>query len=86
MTRQSALGPHADRQKTDMRMPYPLATRVEEMAEILGVPRNAMYAMGAALLCVTMAGMVHPGKKRLQLLAEMKTLFQKVISEAEKTT
>lgn len=84
MTRDAILGEHAARQKTDMRIPYPLAHRVEELAELVGVPRNAMYAMGAAYLCSLLSPLVHPGKKRLQVIRELEELFQKVIEGAKK--
>jgi hypothetical protein len=84
MTKDAVLGEHNKRQKTDMRMPYPLAKRVEELAELVGVPRNAIYAMGAAHLCALLSSLVHPGKKRAQLLQELEDLFQKVISAARK--
>jgi hypothetical protein len=85
MTKEAILGPSADRVKTDMRMPQLLVKRVKEMSEVLGVPQNALYAMGVALLLVTMVPMVHPGKKRIQMLRELGELFRNVISGAEKT-
>jgi hypothetical protein len=85
MVREAVLGPHADRVKTDIRIPIPLHQRVKEMSEVLGLPQNALYAIGVAILCSTLAPMVRPGKKRAQLLRELGELFQKVISEAEKT-
>lgn len=79
------MGPHADRVKTDMRLPQALVHRVREMSELLGVPQNALYALGVAQLIAALATLVHPGKKRAQLLRELGDLLQKVISEAEKT-
>lgn len=84
MTKDAVLGLMKDRVKTDMRLPYALSVRVREMANLIGVPQNAVYAMGAAYFCVLLSSMMSPGKKRGQLLRELREFLQKVLSEAEK--
>lgn len=84
MTKDAVLGPVADRVKTDMRLPYALAMRVKELADLVGVPMNAFYTLAAAKLCAELGVYVQSGKKRAQLLRELRDLFQRVFSEAEK--
>jgi len=84
MVKDAVLGPMAERVKTDMRLPYALSVRVKELADLVGVPMNAFYAMAAAKMCAELSDFVQSGKKRTQLLRELDNLFQRIISEAEK--
>lgn len=82
--REAVLGPMSRRQKTDVRLPFDLSRRVEELSDALGVPKNAFFALAASLLCMQMAPLVVTGKKREILLREMKNLFEGVFDKIEK--
>lgn len=78
------LGPMAARKKTDLRLPYGLVKRVEELADSVGVPKNALFAMAAAMLVAQLTPLEPSSKKREQVLDEMERLFQNVVAEVRK--
>jgi len=82
---ESVLGPMERRTKTDMRLPYNLIKRVEEIAEALGVPKNAVFAIAASKLCIEMAPMLSKGKKRVRLVDEMEHLISQIVREIKRT-
>lgn len=77
------LGDMKDRIKTDVRFPHQLVQRVEECCRATGVPKNAFYALGTAIL-VAMLSPLLPGQRRKTVLAQVEKLFQTVITEARK--
>ena len=48
MTTESILGPMAKRTKIDLRLPVAIAERMKVLADSIGIPANAVYAMAAA--------------------------------------
>jgi hypothetical protein len=84
MTNDALLGPADCRKKVDMRLPVVLTEQVAGMADLLGVPMNAIYALAASMFCVELARLVQPGQKRVQLIKKLDNLFQKVLEEAKK--
>ena len=74
------------RKKTDIRIPFVLANRVEEMSEAMGITMNSYYALSVTYTTVLFSSLVLPGKKRAQLLIEIGNAFQKIIEEAKKAT
>lgn len=82
----SVLGPMTGREKTDVRVPKDLAKAVDKLAHDLGVPKNAFYVMGAALLTEQLLG-VQGGtaaqkRKALAILSETLAAIEAEIKAA----
>lgn len=84
MGRTSVLGPMERRHKTDLRLPYPVVQAAKKLAESIGVPLNAIFAIAAAQYVVSMAGLDTNRTKREQIIAEMEELFQNIVRESRK--
>jgi hypothetical protein len=80
---QSVLGPMEARKKTDLRLPYSLTVRMKELADAIGVPANAVYAMAAAQYVAELSRL-DLRTKRDRILSEMEKTFQKIVAEARK--
>lgn len=72
----------SERVKTDMRLPRALIRHVEEMAELVGLPKNAFFTIAAAQLAASLARGYVPGKKREKMLRELEREIQKIFRDA----
>ena len=87
MTTESILGPMAKRTKTDLRLPQTLVDRMKDLADAIGVPANAVYAMAAAQLVVQLSPLTEKTTRRREaLVSEVERLFQLVVSEIRRVT
>jgi len=59
----SMFGPQKDRAKVDLRLPRDLHGQVHEMCDLLGIPKNAFFAMAAGLLLLELAPLQIGGKR-----------------------
>jgi hypothetical protein len=57
--------------------------KIEAMAKELGVPKNALFVFGISLLGLKLLPLLSQ-RTRKGLFAELKILFQKAFSKAEK--
>jgi len=73
-----------ERVKTDMRLPRLLIQHVEEIADLVGLPKNAFFTVAASMLAVQLSRQYAPGKKRAKLLADLEKEVQKIFKEAKK--
>lgn len=71
----SVLGAHADRVKTDMRLPKTLSKRVHELAEYLGVPANVVHTIAIAHLIGMLIRTQVDIENREEVLAEMERII-----------
>ncbi len=78
------MGPLSDRLKTDIRVPRVLSGQVDLICCAAGVPKNAFYSLAAGLLVIQLSPLL-PGSKRAGLLSSIANLFQKALTEANKT-
>jgi hypothetical protein len=85
MTTESILGPMAKRTKIDLRLPVAIAERMKVLADSIGIPANAVYAMAAAQLVVQLARLTGPSARREALLNAMEREFQSIVSEIRRT-
>ena len=69
--------------KTDIRLPRQLVEHVETCCRAIGVPKNAFYAIGTAVLIVMLSPLL-PGQRRKNVLDQIEKMFQTIISEARK--
>lgn len=74
-----------ERVKTDMRLPRMLVQHVEEMAELVGIPKNAFFTIAAARLAVELSKRYAPGKKREKMLRELELMVQKIFKAARES-
>lgn len=79
----SVLGPLADRIKTDIRVPENLSEFVDKIAHDLGVPKNAFYVLGAALLLDKLAHVEGKGRRKA-LLAELDEQLEGIRAEMKR--
>lgn len=85
MTKDSILGPMSARKKTDLRLPAHLHSSMQDLADAIGVPLNAMFAMAAAQFVVQLGRVSPHGKvKQRETLEKLESLFQHVVAEARK--
>ena len=75
----------SERVKTDMRLPRVLIKHVEEMAELVGIPKNAFFTVAAAQLATVLSKRYAPGKKRRKMLDELEALMLKTFSDARES-
>ena len=74
----------SERVKTDMRLPRVLIQHVEEMAELVGLPKNAFFTVAAAKLAAELSKQYAPGKKRKTMLQDLEKEVQRIFREAKK--
>lgn len=74
--------PMSERVKTDMRLPRMLIQHVEEMGDLIGLPKNAFFTIAAAMLATRMSKRYAPGKKRRKMLADLEKLVARCFKEA----
>jgi phosphopantothenoylcysteine synthetase/decarboxylase len=74
----------SERVKTDMRLPRVLIQHVEEMAELVGLPKNAFFTVAAAMMATFLSRQYAPGKRRKKMLDDLEKEVQKVFREARK--
>lgn len=87
MTTESILGPMEKRQKTDLRLPVVVADKMKALADAIGIPANAVYAVAAAMLVVKLSKLMEPQlAKREALLRRMEELFQNILSEVRRSS
>lgn len=79
----SLLGPVEERVKTDLRLPRELVAGVDVLTELLGIPRNAFYALATARLVIELSSLLEDVKKRRVMLEEVGQLFQKTLKAAK---
>jgi hypothetical protein len=85
MSTESILGPMASRAKTDLRLPQDIVDRMKELAGAIGTPANAVYAIAAAQLVVSLSSVMEPSaKKREAIVTEMERSFQNIVSAVRK--
>ena len=86
MSTDSILGPMAKRQKTDLRLPAAITDRMKGLADAIGIPANAVYAVAAAQFVVSLSSLAEPHVRRREaLVAEMERVFQNIVTEVRKT-
>jgi len=73
-----------DRIKTDLRLPQVLVDHVEQVCYALGIPKNAFFAMGAALLCLKLLPLL-PGSKRPKLVQEIEKFVTEVVEAVKQS-
>ena len=71
--------------KTDIRLPTAFSDHVEEVCNVLGVPKNAFYSMAAGFLLITLAPLLSKKVKRRTLLTSVFKIFQKSFDDAIKS-
>lgn len=74
----------SERVKTDLRLPRVLVLHVEEIARLVGIPKNAFFTIAAAKLAADLAKGYVPGRKRRQFLLALEKEVQKIFREAKK--
>lgn len=72
----------SERVKTDMRLPRILIQHVEEMALLVGLPKNAFFTIAAAKMAVELSKRYAPGRKRRSMLNSLEREVQRVFKEA----
>jgi len=72
----------SERVKTDMRLPRVLIMHVEEMANRVGIPKNAFFTIAAAKLAVELSKRYTRGHKREKMLRELELEVQKIFRAA----
>lgn len=75
----------SERVKTDMRLPRILIQHVEEMAPLVGLPKNAFFTIAAAKMAVELSKRYAPGRKRRSMLDSLEREIQKIFREARKS-
>lgn len=70
------------RVKTTVMLPKELNDRVTDLADQLGVGRNAFLSMGAAMFVTEASRMIKSGRRRTAILKDVEEMFQKIIDEA----
>lgn len=73
-----------ERVKTDMRLPRVLIQHVEEMAPLVGLPKNAFFTVAAAKLAAELSRQYAPGRKRRKMLDDLEKTVQAIFKEARK--
>lgn len=73
-----------ERIKTDVRMSPKVMKQVDEMAQQLGIPKNAFITVSVCRMLTEMAPFVKGHKKRSTLLSNVELVFQKVMGVAKK--
>jgi hypothetical protein len=75
--------PQKERAKVDLRLPRDLHNQVHEMCDLLGIPKNAFFAMAAGLLLLELSPLQNNGKKDDTSKVAVK-IVQKVLSAVRK--
>jgi hypothetical protein len=73
-----------ERVKTDMRLPRLLIKHVEEMAPLVGLPKNAFFTVAAATMAALLSRQYAPGKRRAKMLDALEKEVQTIFREARK--
>lgn len=73
-----------ERVRTDVRMSKSILKILGQQGQLLGIPKNSMFVMGACLLAARLAPVVSGGKKRKIMLDKVKVVFLKIVAEAYK--
>ncbi len=81
---ESAKGPLDERVRTDVRMSERVLRILGEQGQKLGMPKNAMFTMGACLLAARLVPLIQGVKKRSAMLDKIEALFWETIKEARK--
>jgi hypothetical protein len=84
--KEAILGPMKDRARTEVRLPFKLMKRVDDIVEKLGVPKNAVIAMAVASYCVSLSPVLWVGKTRLKIISDIDKLFQSIVKAAKKAS
>lgn len=84
MTQESILGDMEKRLRTEFRLPKLLVQQVEPMCRYLGIPKNAYFALAAALLTLELAPLVPSKRKRLSLVASLEKFLLDTIEKVKK--
>lgn len=71
-----------DRVKTDLRLPRKLVDHVAAVAQQVGLPKNAFFAVAAAKLASEFSTRYVEGKKRKTLLKELRRDVDKAFDAA----
>ncbi len=74
---------HADRQKVDVRLPQALNATIGTLADALGIPKNAFFALAVAQFAVGLLALEPAKKKRGELLRALGAQFDAVLQEAK---
>lgn len=80
---QTIWGPQKDRAKVDLRLPRDLHGQVHEMCDLLGIPKNAFFAMAAGLLLLELSPL-QIGEKRDNTSKVAFKIVQKVLTAVRK--
>lgn len=78
--------PLDERVKTDVRFPERVLRDMNEQCVRLGIPKNAFITMAICCQIVAMSPFMKGQKKRMALLRNVETLFQKTIAEAREAS
>lgn len=81
----SVRGPLDERVRTDVRMSKRVLRTLQEQGEVLGIPKNALFTIGACFLAARLIPLLSGVKKRAQMLDDIENLFKEVLEEARKT-
>lgn len=80
-----SVDPMGERVKTDLRLPRMLVQHIEEMAELVGLPKNAFITIACAMLATQLSKRYAPGKKRKKMLTDLEKMCEQVFVDARLT-
>lgn len=72
-----------DRIKTDVRLTPAIAGAAEEMARVLGVPKNAVISFAIASMFLSYGALAPKGRKRLDLLESLERQVREAFAAAK---
>lgn len=74
------------RVRTDVRMSARVLRILGEQGRVLGIPKNAMFTIGACFLAARLTPLLSGVKKRGVMLDKIEALFEETLESARKVT
>ena len=73
----------SERRKTTILLPHELHRQIETCGRRIGISQNGFLAMGSAFLIAELSK-IDSRQKRLKMLKDLDSSFQRILSEARK--
>lgn len=72
-----------EKTKTTVTIPTTLLEQVSDLSDRLGIGRNAAVCLGCAMTVVQLSPLVGNGRRRVAMLKDAESIFQKTLKEAQ---
>lgn len=79
-------GPLDQRVRTDVRMSERVLRILGEQGRVLGIPKNAMFTIGACFLAANLTPLLAGVKKRGVMLDKIEALFAETLESARRVS